>query len=166
MKKYLLLILLFSFGIIIGQEDTITSEEIEVTNLIEGTLLLPDTDKPPLVIIIAGSGPTDRDGNQAMQKNNSLRFLAEGLYSDNVASFRYDKRLLKIMKMGRIDESKIDFNHFIEDAVATLNYFRNDERFGKIYLLGHSQGSLVGMIAAQQGADGFISIGGCGPTHR
>lgn len=164
MKYLLLLVFILPFGIITAQDETINSEEIKVTNLVEGSLLLPETVSPPLVIMIPGSGPTDRDGNQAMQKNNSLRFLAEGLYKKNVASFRYDKRLLKIMKMGQIDESKIDFDHFVEDAVAVLSFFRNDERFGKVYLLGHSQGSLVGMIAAKQGADGFISVAGAGQS--
>ncbi|NNJ82870.1 MAG: alpha/beta hydrolase, partial [Flavobacteriaceae bacterium] len=80
MRKFLLLVLLFSIGVTTAQKETYKSEVINVTNLVEGSLLIPDTVKPPLVILIPGSGPTDRDGNQAMQKNNSLRFLAEGLY--------------------------------------------------------------------------------------
>lgn len=162
MKNLLLVFLLFFFGKAIAQNDAFTSEEIKVNDLIEGTLLIPDTERPSLVILIAGSGPTDRNGNQAMQKNNSLKFLAEGLYKENIATFRYDKRILKIMKMGQIDETKIDFDHFIEDATDVLNFFKSDNRFDQVIILGHSQGSLVGMVAAQNGADGFISLAGAG----
>lgn len=162
MNKVLYITLMFCFGITFAQKESIISEEITVTNLIEGTLLIPEVENPPLVILIAGSGPTDRDGNQPMQKNNSLRFLAEGLHQKNIASFRYDKRILKIMKMGQIDESKIDFDHFIEDADAVITFFKNDERFSKVVILGHSQGSLVGMIAAQNSADAYISVAGAG----
>lgn len=165
MKNALIITLLLCFGITIAQDITFTSEEINITPLINGTLLIPSTeDKISLVIIIAGSGPTDRNGNQMMMKNNSLKFLAEGLYGENIASFRYDKRIIRIMKMGQIDEKKINFNHFIEDAVAVLAHFREDSRFSKLYIIGHSQGALVGMVAAQSGADGFISLAGPGQT--
>ncbi len=162
MKKLLIIFALFFFGTNFAQ-DNFTSEELKITPLVEGTLLLPETsEKPPLVIIIAGSGPTDRNGNQNMLKNNSLKFLAEALYKNGIASFRYDKRIVKIMKTGNIDEKKIKFDDFIEDAIEVTKYFKNDDRFNKLYIIGHSQGSLVGMIAAQNRANGFISIAGAG----
>jgi len=162
MTKLLILFTLFCFGTSFAQKNY-TSEELKITPLVEGTLLLPETsEKPPLVIIIGGSGPTDRNGNQNMMKNNSLKFLAEALYTKGIASFRYDKRIVKIMKMGAMDEKKIKFDDFIEDAIAVTEHFKKDNRFGKLYIIGHSQGSLVGMIAAQNLADGFISIAGAG----
>ena len=162
MKNLLIAFCFLCFGNSIAQNPFI-SEEIAVTPLIEGTLLLPETsEKKPLVIIIAGSGPTDRNGNQNMMKNNSLKFLAEELYNKGIATYRYDKRILKIMKSGTIDEKKIKFDDFIDDAIAVTDYFQNDTRFKKIFILGHSQGSLVGMIAAKDKADGFISIAGAG----
>ena len=162
MKNLLIAFCFLCFGNSIAQNPFI-SEEIAVTPLIEGTLLLPETsEKKPLVIIIAGSGPTDRNGNQNMMKNNSLKFLAEELYNKGIATYRYDKRILKIMKSGTIDEKKIKFDDFIDDAIAVTDYFQSDTRFEKIFILGHSQGSLVGMIAAKDKADGFISIAGAG----
>lgn len=162
MKNLLIAFCFLCFGNSIAQNPFI-SEEIAVTPLIEGTLLLPETsEKKPLVIIIAGSGPTDRNGNQNMMKNNSLKFLAEELYNKGIATYRYDKRILKIMKSGTIDEKKIKFDDFIDDAIAVTDYFQSDTRFKKIFILGHSQGSLVGMIAAKDKADGFISIAGAG----
>lgn len=161
--KYTPLLLLLFFGIVSAQTDKYNAQDIPITPLINGTLIVPETNsKPPLAIIIADSGPIDRDGNQQMMKNNSLRFLAEGLYKSDIASFRYDKRIVKQMKMHSMDESKVHFGDFIDDAVAILKFFKKDERFSKIYIIGHGEGSLTGMVAAQTGADGFISIAGAG----
>lgn len=161
--RYLAYIFLF-FGLIAsGQNDNFNSEDLSITKLIDGTLLIPDNEKEqPLAIIIGGSGPTDRNGNQQMMNNNSLKFLAEGLYGKNIATFRYDKRIVKQIRTGNVDEKQIRFDDFIDDAVAVLEYFKSDKRFSKIYYIGHSQGSLIGMVAAQEGADGFISIAGAG----
>jgi pimeloyl-ACP methyl ester carboxylesterase len=163
MKKTIFAIFLLCSSISIAQSVNDSSEDLKITDLIDGTLLKAKSTQPtPLLIIIGDSGPSDRNGNQMMMKNNSLRYLAEGLWKRNISSFRYDKRILKIMKMGEIQEEKINFDHFITDAKAVLNHFKNDARFSTIYILGHGQGSLVGMIAAQENADGFISIAGAG----
>ena len=74
--KYLVCFLLFFGGLSTAQTKEYNSEVISVTPLIDGTLLIPDAKDPPLAIIIAGSGPTDRNGNQPMMRNNSLKFLA------------------------------------------------------------------------------------------
>lgn len=148
---------------LIAQNPGLHTEEIRITPLIDGTLLVPDTEfPPPLAIFIAGSGPTDRNGNQPMMQNNSLRFLAEELTERDIATFRYDKRIVKLIQNRNVDERKLRFDDFIDDAIAVLNHFKGDERFSKIYIIGHSQGSLIGMVAAQHGADGFISIAGAG----
>lgn len=161
--KYIPLLLILFFGTLSAQKEAYNANDISITPLIDGTLMVPTTaNKPPLAIIIGGSGPTDRDGNQQMMKNNSLRFLAEDLYKKGIATFRYDKRIVKQMKMRTLDESKVDFADFIQDAVSILKYFKEDDRFSKIYIIGHSQGSLIGMTAAQEGADGFVSIAGAG----
>jgi pimeloyl-ACP methyl ester carboxylesterase len=162
--KNTFLILLFFFGIIAtAQNKKYISEDLSITPLIDGTLQTPEVNgKLPLAIIIGGSGPTDRNGNQQMVVNNSLKFLAEGLYDNEIATFRYDKRIVKQMKQRTINEKNIRFGDFIDDAVAILEYFKKDKRFSKIYIIGHSQGSLVGMVAAQGGADGFVSIAGAG----
>lgn len=146
-----------------AQESTLNQEDLTVNALIKGTLLLPSgSETTPLVILIAGSGPTDRNGNQNMMKNNSLRFLAEGLYAEGVSSFRYDKRIVAQLRDGSLQEEQIRFDDFIDDAAAVLDFFKDDQRFSGIYVAGHSQGSLVGMVAAQNRADGFISIAGAG----
>ncbi|HBL78903.1 MAG: alpha/beta hydrolase [Aequorivita sp.] len=157
------IIFLFLFGIASAQNKKYNSEDISITPLVSGTLIIPSIDEKPLLAIIIGdSGPTDRNGNQQMMVNNSLKLLAEGLFDEGIASFRFDKRLVKQMKLRSLDEKNIRFDDFIADAVAILDYFKKDGRFSKIYVIGHGQGSLVGMVAAQNGADGFISVAGAG----
>ena len=163
MKPKLIYILLLCFGITAAQDSKLNSKDISVSQFIDGTLLLPPASgQIPLVIIIAGSGPTDRDGNQQMMENNSLRFLAEGLHEKGIASFRYDKRIIKQMKRRTLREKDIRFDDFITDAIDVTKFFKNGGEFSEIYIIGHSQGSLVGMIAAQELADGFISLAGAG----
>ena len=160
--KIILLLWLFAVSTLVAQSDNFNSQNLRITPLVSGTLMIPDVERPPLVILIAGSGPTDRDGNQQMMKNNSLRYLAEDLYKQGVASFRYDKRIVQQMKDGSIDERQIRFQDFIDDAATVIERFKTDDNFSRIVVIGHSQGSLVGMVAAQGRADGFVSIAGAG----
>ncbi len=158
------LLFLFFFGINHAQIPISNSVDLSIDSLINGTLLVPTKNKKtPLAIIIQGSGPTDRDGNQKNLKNNSLKYLAEGLYKKKIATFRYDKRFVKQVLEGTFDESEVDFNDFIKDAIKVINHFKEDQRFSEIIIIGHSQGSLVGMIAAQEeNITKFISLAGAG----
>jgi hypothetical protein len=147
-----------------AQNKPFTEQNLSINKYIEGTLLQPlDKTNAPLVIIIGGSGPTDRNGNQNFLKNNSLKKLAETLSIDGIATYRYDKRVVKQIKQGIIDKD-IMFDDFIDDAISTINYFKKRRFFSKIFIVGHSQGSLVGMIAAKNRADGFISLAGAGQS--
>jgi esterase/lipase len=162
MKIKILIILLSFSTAFFAQEANFSSKEITVNEFIDGTLLIPNnTERPNLAIIIAGSGPIDRNGNQNMLKNNSLKKLAEELSSQEIATFRYDKRIVKQIRKGNVDMN-ISFDDFITDAISTLKYFKNSSAFNRVFIIGHSQGSLVGMVAAKQGADGFISLAGAG----
>ncbi|ARV11176.1 alpha/beta hydrolase [Gilvibacter sp. SZ-19] len=149
----------------LAQDVNFESVDLKVTSLVEGTLLRPaDQSAVPLVIIIQGSGPTDRDGNQPMVMNNSLKYLAQGLSEAGIASFRYDKRIMPMLRNRTLNEATLSFNDFVDDAKAVLKYFQNSGAFSEIHIAGHSQGSLVGMLAAQEGADGFISLAGAGQS--
>lgn len=144
------------------QEDDLKSEEIRINRFVTGNLLTPSSiENPPLVILIQGSGPTDRNGNQSFMKNDSFKKLARELAANGIASFRYDKRIFEMSNLG-ITEEEIRFDDFIADATSVLEYFGGQDHFGKKVVLGHSQGSLVGMISARNRADAFISIAGAG----
>lgn len=152
-------VLLLTFSCF-AQEVKINKDEISINQYVTGSLLVPFSEEAsPLVIIIQGSGPTDRNGNQPRMTNNSLKMLAKGLAKNGIASFRYDKRLSKMKELG-ITESELRFDDFVTDAESVLDYFEEKEKFNKIIVLGHSQGSLVGMLAAKNKADAFISVAG------
>jgi uncharacterized protein len=131
---------------------------------LEGTLLTPAVDGPvPVVLIIAGSGPTDRDGNQPMMMNNSLKYLAEELAQSGIASLRFDKRGIAKSSGAMISESELRFENYIDDTAGWITKLKDDPRFSSVVVAGHSEGSLIGMVAARQaGASGFISIAGAG----
>lgn len=142
------------------------------TGDIHGVLLMPDVEQPcPLVIIIAGSGPTDMDGNTIGSNlhNNSLKMLAEGLEAKGIASIRYDKRGIGKSQAAGTSEEEMRFEHYIDDAAAWVDMFGDDERFSTIAIAGHSEGSLIGMVATKKSSavKAYISIAGCGrPAYK
>ena len=164
--KKAILFLLFISCFTFAQEKKYTETEISIpTNSIKinGTLITPQTsEKSPLVIIIPGSGPTDRDGNSTMTKNNSLKFLAEALANKDIASFRFDKSVLSYKKEDSEKINALTFETFINEAKSIINYFKNTKTYSKIVVAGHSQGSLVGIIASNNLVDAFISLEGAG----
>src|SRR5688572_17232155 len=154
--------------------ETITLET--PTAVLYGTLERPQPRaRVPVVLIIAGSGPTDRDGNSPLLpgKNNSLKLLAEALAARGIASVRYDKRGVgetgKAMQRAAektktiLREEDLSFETYIDDAVRWGKRLRDDRRFSKLTVIGHSEGSLIGMVAAQRiPAEAFVSIAGAG----
>ncbi len=133
---------------------------------IYGTLSMPKTfDKQTAVLIIAGSGPTDRDGNSSMLKgkNDGLKQLAYALAREGFASVRYDKRGIgKSFNAGR-QEKDLRFDQYVQDAAQWINWMRLELGFRKVVVVGHSEGSLIGLLAAEQtGAEGFVSLCGTG----
>ncbi len=169
MKKTFLTIV-FSMLMIIS----VNAQEVSVVSggcTLKGTLEVPESSNHvDVVLIIAGSGPTDRNGNSTLLpgKNNSLKMLADTLYAHGIASLRYDKRGVGESVEGKGNESDLTFDTFVKDAVQWLKFLKKDRRFGKIIIAGHSEGSLIGMLAAEQvHADKYISLCGAGqPIYK
>ncbi len=134
---------------------------------LSGSLFQPfsSNQNSPVVLIIAGSGPTDRDGNSILLpgKNNSLLQLADSLAEYGIASLRYDKRGVGKSKPDTImKEEDITINDIVDDAEAMYNWLKK-QGFSNIYVAGHSEGSLIGMMVAEKvRPKGFISIAGAG----
>ncbi len=158
-------IILFSFmsSLAFGQDSTYSETQIRVSNWIDGSLITPNSGSDRLAIIIGGSGPTDRDGNQNFLKTYNLKKLAQELAVNGIATFRYDKRIVKQIKMNSVDPN-IKFDDFVSDAMDVVQYFKSKQKFKNIYIIGHSQGSLIGMLASQKDVNGFISIAGAGQS--
>ncbi len=134
------------------------------TGTVYGTLTVPAKPggKTPVVIIIPGSGPTDRDGNSGEATNNSLRMLSDSLIRYGISSLRFDKRGIAASKAAT-DESKLLFSDYIDDVEGWIRLLRKDKRFNRIFIAGHSEGSLIGMLAARRTpVAGYISIAGAG----
>ncbi|MDD1019733.1 lysophospholipase [Pseudomonas sp. TNT2022 ID1048] len=128
-----------------------------------GSMLLPKSAQPvPVVLIISGSGPTDRDGNNPDGgRNDSLKRLAWVLAKHNIASVRYDKRGVAASLAATPDERNLTLDAYVADAVAWGKQLKADPRLGQLIVLGHSEGALVASLAAPQlDAAGVISISG------
>ncbi|HLX90486.1 MAG TPA: alpha/beta fold hydrolase [Puia sp.] len=133
--------------------------------IIAGTLLSSEKiGNQPLAIIIAGSGPTDRNGNSTLGISpNSYKLLAESLAADGIASFRYDKREVGKSMMKNFREANLRFETYIDDALAIYDYLHDSLGYSKIFFVGHSEGSLIGMVASsRRPVRGFISLSGAG----
>jgi len=169
MKKFILVILISGlfFNFSQSQKQTTPCQEDTVwlstpSGKISGSLLYPATQKKiPVILIIAGSGPTDRNGNNPSMKNNHLKFLAEALCDYQIASLRYDKRGIGASSQAGKVERDLRFEDYVQDASGWIRMLQQDKRFNKVIVVGHSEGSLIGMLACQQTPpSAFISIAG------
>ena len=131
-----------------------------------GTLTVPRGARGPMpvAVIIAGSGPTDRNGNSLMGiRPNAYAQLAWRLAERGIASLRYDKRGMQGTK-GTFDMTKMTLDDFAADARAAAESLAHDARFSRVVLLGHSEGSSLAFIAARAGppVTAVISVSGLG----
>jgi uncharacterized protein len=166
MKKHIFLIHITLIHFVSNAQtlDWIVSEKyIEFKQgKIYGTLIDPVKNKDAsIVLIIAGSGPTDRDGNNQMMKNNSIKYLAEEISKKGIATIRYDKRGIGKSTLKNIIEDSVRFDNMVDDARLWIDSIIALKKYKKITILGHSEGSLVGMMAAQK-VKNFISLSGTG----
>jgi alpha-beta hydrolase superfamily lysophospholipase len=131
-----------------------------------GTLLLPAGEGPcPAALLIAGSGPTDRDGNNPLLPAplDNIRRLAEALAARGVATLRYDKRGVGGSVYPGLSEEVLRFEHLVDDAVALAERLASEERVARVSLIGHSEGALIAALAADDArAQGVVSIAGAG----
>lgn len=166
MKKVLLLSIALLLTIsVFAQNDASDESPINYkipSGNISGTLSMPKniSGKVPVVIIVADSGPTDRNGNneQTGLSGNMYKMLAEGLAKSGIASLRYDKRMVGQSKTANKLED-LRFDDYVDDAVGLIEMLNDDQRFSKVVILGHGEGSLVAMLAARdQPVKDIVSI--------
>jgi alpha-beta hydrolase superfamily lysophospholipase len=133
---------------------------------LSGTLLLPEGAGPwTAALLVAGSGPTDRDGNNPLLPApiDNLKRLAQALAARGIASLRYDKRGVGGSAYPGLSEQALRFEHLVEDAVAVANHLVQDARIVRIVLVGHSEGALISALAAEEAqARAVVSIAGAG----
>jgi len=155
-----------------AQSTAYTAEALTLSRApgdLAGTLLLPQVTGPvPIVLLIAGSGPTDRDGNGGGLKSASLRQLAESLAVRQVATLRYDKRGVGGSISASLPERDLRFETLADDVGAWVARLASDKRFARVIVAGHSEGALLGLLALKDGrAAAYVSLAGpARPIHE
>lgn len=165
--RALLILLLLTMPLSFVHARTLLTQTLNLDTghgVLQGTLLLPKSERPlPVALLIAGSGPTDRNGNNPAGHNDSLKRLAQGLARQGVASLRYDKRGVGASLAAAPDERDLSVEAYVSDALAWSERLKGDPRFGELILVGHSEGALIASLAApRSGAAALISIAGSG----
>ena len=128
---------------------------------LKGTMLAPPGAGAPVVLMIPGSGPTDRDGNNPLGvKAASLRLIAEGLAAQGIASVRVDKRGLFASAAAVPDANAVTMDDYATDVHAWVSSIRARTGAQCVWLLGHSEGGLVALAAsrAPEGICGLILV--------
>ncbi len=169
MKNLLFIYLLFIGATAFSNAQSYQEEEVTLSvenGNLGGIIMLPEgknRQEVPVVMIIQGSGPTDKDGNSAgiPGKNNSLKMLAEALAEEGIASLRFDKRGMGLSQSAGKQEQDLIFDDLVADASAWFDFIAEQKRFTKIGIAGHSQGALIGILVAQsKSALAYASIAG------
>lgn len=110
----------------------------------------PNVEKPPVALLIAGSGSTDHDGNGPKLKPATLKKLSDALVARNIATLRYDKRGAGGWKKEFGNPADFRFKDFVDDAASLVDYLRGSGQFSKIAVVGHSEGGLVAILTANR----------------
>lgn len=132
------------------------------TGTLAGTLILQGK---TAALIIAGSGPTDRDGNSALNlRSNVYKLLAEGLAAKGISTLRYDKRGVGASQAAMTTELDLRFQTYVDDAKAWAHELSVRAGAQRVWLIGHSEGALIAERAAEQNPEicGLILISGAG----
>ena len=168
MKKIFILITISFFGLQ-AMAQFVEEQQIlqTATGELKGSLYIPSYQgkRIPVLILQPGSGPTDRYGNNPLGVNaDSYKMIAEGLIKYNIATLLIDKRGIAASADAGKDESKLLFTSYVTDLEAWVKFLKNDKRLKNITIAGHSEGALVGMLAAEKikKLNGYISIAGPG----
>ena len=132
---------------------TLTYADAQETKIrignVDAVLTMPaDADRPPVALLIAGSGSTDHDGNGPQAKPATLKKLSEQLLARKIATLRYDKRGAPGWKPEFGKPEDFRFKDFVDDAVALVNYLRSSGQFSRLVVIGHSEGGLVAILTA------------------
>lgn len=127
-----------------------TERDVALDAGLHGTLTLPARAEGPAVLLLAGSGPVDRDGNLPGLTNNSLKMLAHALADRGVTVLRIDKRGIGASLSAGSREEDLRIDTYADDAVAWVRKLRDETRAVQIALIGHSEGALIATMAAQR----------------
>jgi pimeloyl-ACP methyl ester carboxylesterase len=132
---------------------------------LKGTMLSPASGRLAMMLIIPGSGPTDRDGNNPLGvKAATYRLLAEGLAERGIGTVRIDKRGMFASTAAVADGNAVTIDDYVADVGAWIAVIRKETGASCVWLLGHSEGGLVALAAAQKLPDicGLVLVSAAG----
>jgi uncharacterized protein len=132
---------------------------------LKGTMLAPASGGAPMMLIIPGSGPTDRDGNNTYGvKAATYKLLAEGLAERGIGTVRIDKRGMFASTMAVADGNAVTINDYVTDVGAWIGSIRKQTGASCVWVVGHSEGGLAALAAAQKVPDicGLVLISTAG----
>jgi hypothetical protein len=127
----------------------------------------PAAAKGPAVLLLGGSGPTDRNGDQpgSAERSGSTRLIADALAKNGIASLRTDKPGIGMSHSAAPSEAEMRFSTFVDSAAAWAHWLAAQTNVSCVVLLGHSEGGLVAFLAAQKvPVCGLISVSAAGRT--
>ena len=155
-----------SLGLTVSAQQREVVVECEWGN-ISATIDMPDAGSDTAVLIVAGSGPTDRNGNSGAGLNTySYKMLGETLAHSGYAVMRYDKRGIGGSPIPAEDILSLVFEDYIDDARACAKFLRA-EGFERVIVAGHSEGGLIALqLAAEEACclDGVVLL--CAPGYN
>jgi uncharacterized protein len=132
---------------------------------LKGTMLAPASGGAPMMLIIPGSGPTDRDGNNPLGvKAATYKLLAEGLAERGIGTVRIDKRGMFASSMAVADGNAVTIDDYVTDVGSWIASIRKQTGAPCVWVLGHSEGGLVALAAAQKLPDicGLVLVAAAG----
>lgn len=144
----------------------ILEKDVAISGL-AGSFVTPGRNNPAkTVLMIAGSGPTDRNGNSKLGVDaNYLEMLADHLATADIASLRYDKRGVGGSKALVTSEAALRFSDFVGDAATWNNWLTKQTDVACVFLLGHSEGGLIAtLVASKSPPAGLVLIASPGRT--
>lgn len=151
------------------EEEELTELTLDSSETMKAKIDFPqeEQDAFPVALILQGSGPTDKHGNSYLLpgRNDNLKFISEHLNENSIATIRYDKRGIGDNLDLAPTSAETTFDDYIQDAIAWLEYASQNESFTSVYVIGHSEGALVGLAAAlEENVDAYFSLAGAGRT--
>ncbi len=163
MRSLVVSIAVLAMSVFACAAHAIEERAVEVNGL-HGTLILPEGEAwVPAALILAGSGPVDRDGNMPGMRNDSLRLLAEELAVQGIATLRADKRGVAESAPAVPREEDLRFGTYVDDAVSWLSWLSEQTRVDRVFLIGHSEGALVATLAERSmPVSGVMLLAGAG----
>lgn len=132
---------------------------------LSGTALGPSSTEGPVVLIVPGSGPTDRDGNNPLGvRASSYRMIAEGLSARGIKSVRIDKRGMFGSARAILDANAVTIEDYAADIRTWAATIREKMSTPCVWVLGHSESALAALVAAQRatGICGLLLVSATG----